>query len=94
MWYNEFWKIIIGGKLMPYELLEKQIKSLPEALQLEVVHYVGYLFSLYNKKPSLDSITECANAFLQENPGAFDEFSQLRECGLEAIRELTKNDTW
>ena len=79
---------------MPFEILEKQIRALPEMAQLEVAHYVGYLFSLYNKKPDTDSVTERVNAFLRENPDAFDEFAPVRECGLESIRELTKNDTW
>lgn len=79
---------------MPFEILEKQIRALPETAQLEVAHYVGYLYALYNKKPDTNSITERVNAFLKENPGAFDEFAPVRECGLESIRELTKNDTW
>ena len=79
---------------MPFEILEKQIRALPETAQLEVAHYVGYLFSLYSKKPDTNSVTERVNAFLRENPDAFDEFAPVRERGLESIRELTKNDTW
>lgn len=79
---------------MPYEVLEKQIKALPETAQQEVAHYVGYLFSIYNEKPKSSSVTERINAFMRDNPNAFDEFAPVRECGLEAIRELTKNDEW
>ena len=79
---------------MPFEILEKQIRALPETAQLEVAHYVDYLFSLYNKKPDTDSVAERVNTFLRENPNAFDEFASVRECGLESIRELTKNDMW
>ena len=79
---------------MPFAVLEKQIRALPEAAQLEVAHYVGYLYSLYSEKQKNESISERVNAFLKENPNAFDEFAPLRECGIEAIRELTKNDAW
>ncbi len=79
---------------MPYAVLEKQIRELPEAAQLEVAHYVNYLYSLYTEKSKKDSVTERVNAFLKENPTAFDEFAPVREVGVEAIRELTKNDTW
>ena len=79
---------------MPYDVLERQIKALPESAQLEVAHYVGYLFSIYNEKREASSVSERINAFMKENPDAFDEFVPVRECGLEAIRELTKNDEW
>ncbi len=79
---------------MPYEVLEKQIRALPEAAQQEVAHYVAYLFSIYMEKPKNEGVTKRVNAFLKENPTAFDEFEPVRKAGLEAIRELTKNDTW
>lgn len=79
---------------MPYEVLEKQIKALPEEAVLEVAHYVDYISSIYKVKQSDDSIKSKINAFLQKNPDAFDEFSPVQEAGIEAIRELTKNDTW
>ncbi|MBP5603053.1 MAG: DUF2281 domain-containing protein [Treponema sp.] len=79
---------------MSYEALEKQIRALPETAQQEVAHYVGYLLSLYNAKAKTDSITERINKFMLENPTAFDEFSPVQEAGIEAIRELTKNDEW
>lgn len=79
---------------MSYEVLERQIKALPETAQQEVVHYVGYLFSIYCKKKTESTVKDQINAFLKENPNAFDEFASVRNCGLEAIRELTKNDEW
>ena len=79
---------------MPLAVLERQIRALPEAAQMEVAHYVGYLYSLYNAKPQRDGVTEKVNAFLKENPAAFDEFARESEAGIEAIRELTKNDSW
>lgn len=79
-----------------YEVLEKQIKSLPENAVLEVMHYVGYLTSLYShqEKNKSESITDKINDFLAKNPTAFDEFSPMQKASLSAIRELTKNDTW
>lgn len=80
---------------MAYKALENQIKALPLEAQQEVAHYVAFLFSLYNqKKEAKSGITERVNAFMKDNPNAFDEFSPMREVGLESIRELTKNDTW
>lgn len=79
---------------MTYDVLEKQIKALPEVAQKEVEHYVGYLFSIYNEKQQNQSVTERINSFLTANPSAFEEFAPLRDVGLESIRELTKNDTW
>ncbi len=77
---------------MPYELLEKQIKALPRTAQLEVEHYVGYLTSLYCNNTQKESVSERINAFMKENPTAFEEFDN--EAGLESIRKLTKNDVW
>ena len=76
---------------MPYEVLERQIRALPETAQQE---YVGYLFSIYNKKQSTSSVKDRINAFLKDNPNAFEEFAPVTNSGLEAIRELTKNDEW
>lgn len=79
---------------MPYEVLEKQIKALPEEAILEVAHYVEYISAVYKVKKSDDSIKNKINTFLQKNPDAFDEFAPVQETGIEAIRELTKNDSW
>ena len=79
---------------MPYEVLEKQIRALPETAQLEVAHYVGYLYALYTGKTRDASISARINAFMQENPSAFDEFAPVREAGLMTIQELVKDDTW
>ena len=79
---------------MPYEVWEKQFKALPEAAQLEVAHYVGYLFAIYNAGQKSASVKERINSFMSGNPNAFDEFAPAQDAGLEAIRELTKNDEW
>ena len=80
---------------MAYKLLEKQIDALPIEAQQEVAHYVGYLYSLYNVRKSRKiSVADKINAFMKENPNAFDEFAPVRDAGLQAIRELTKNDSW
>ena len=79
---------------MTYEILERQIKALPENEKQEVAHYVSYLFTIYNGKTNTPSVTERINTFMKENPNAFDEFTPVRNCGIEAIRELTKNDEW
>lgn len=77
---------------MSYELLEKQIRALPERAQQEVAHYVGYLSALYGNSDGM--ISERIDAFMRENPNVFDDFAPVRETGIEAIRELTKNDSW
>ena len=79
---------------MSYDVLEKQIRALPDEAQLEIAHYVGYLFSLYNSNSEKKVISDKINSFLQKNPTAFDEFKNVENAGLESIRELTKNDTW
>ena len=79
---------------MSYDTLEKQIQALPLEAQLEVAHYVGYLFSLYNSVNQKNIISEKINTFMKNNPTAFNEFSNTQEASLESIRELTKNDTW
>ena len=79
---------------MTYSALEKQINALPLEAQQEVAHYVGYLFSLYNKKKTESSISEQINAFMAKTPDAFEEFEPVRNVGIESTRELTKNDSW
>lgn len=79
---------------MTYEVLERQIRALPEAAQREVAHYVGYLSSVYGDGAKNEAVKERIHAFMRENPAAFDEFAPVRGAGIEAIRELTKNDEW
>ncbi len=79
---------------MLFSVLEKQINALPYEAQQEIVHYVDYLYSIYNVKKRNSSISERINAFMKENPDAFNEFETVRNAGIEAIRELTKNDSW
>ncbi len=80
---------------MAYKTLERQIDALPMEAQQEVAHYVGYLYSLYSaRKNRKISVAEKINVFMKENPNAFDEFAPVRDAGLQAIRELTKNDSW
>ena len=88
--YNE----IVGGFYMPYEVLEKQIRALPEEALQELSHYVGYLFSIYTSSSKKTSISSKVNDFMKSNPNAFDEFKPVQNAGLETIRELTKNDSW
>lgn len=79
---------------MPYAVLEKQINALPLEAQKEVAHYVEYLYLIYVTKKRNSSVSERINSFMKENPNAFDEFEPVRNVGLEAVRELTKNDSW
>lgn len=39
-------------------------------------------------------ITKKINNFIACNPDAFCEFSDIKKVGLEALRELTKDDEW
>ncbi len=80
---------------MSYEILERQIRSLPDEAMQELSHYVTYLTFVYNsKKDNSTSISEQISEFMQKNPNAFDEFSTVQDAGLESIRKLTKDDAW
>lgn len=77
-----------------YEVLEQQIRALPDEAQLAIAHYVSYLYSIYNSISEKKETAEKINTFLKKNPSAFAEFNYVENVGLESIRELTKNDTW
>ena len=79
---------------MVYGALAKQIEELPLEAQKELSHYVGYLFSIYKPEEKKESVSEKINAFMKDNPNAFEEFKPAQSTGLKAIRELTKNDSW
>ncbi len=50
---------------MPYEILEKQINSLPSEAIVELSHYVEYLSIRYAKKEKEPSLTNKINDFLE-----------------------------
>ncbi|WP_147634154.1 hypothetical protein [Treponema pectinovorum] len=79
---------------MSFEILEKQIRSLPENAQKEVEHYVGYLVSIYNSNSDAISVEQRIDKFFKKNPNAFGEFKQTSDVGIKSIQELTKNDVW
>ena len=79
---------------MVYGALAKQIEELPLEAQEEIAHYVGYLFSIYKPEEKKESVSEKINAFMKDNPNAFEEFKLVQSAGVKAIRELTKNDSW
>lgn len=64
---------------MPYEILEKQIKSLPAEYYNELVDYLEYLLSKAEKKPAL---TED------------ESLQKIRDTGISTVWEYLKNDTW
>lgn len=65
---------------MPYEVLEKQIKALPEEYHDSLVDYLGYL----TKK------AEEAETNLREEKS----MQKMREASLQTVWEELKNDTW
>lgn len=79
---------------MPYEILEKQINSLPSEAIVELSHYVEYLSIRYAKKEKEPSLTNKINDFFQKNSNSFNEFKIMEKANLSSIRELTKNDSW
>lgn len=79
---------------MSYEVLEKQIKALPEQAFSELANYIEYLTFRYAKKDEGVSVKNKINEFLEKNPNAFEEFKTIENAGVSSIRELTKNDSW
>lgn len=63
---------------MPYEVLEKQIKALPDAYYTELVHYISFLTQKAVEERKLEE----------------DSLVQMRESSLETVWEYLKNDTW
>ena len=78
---------------MPYEVLEKQIKSLPQEYYEQVEHFVQFLLhEAKAKSRKSEDISEKLAAIYSKIP----ESAQTACCGatLEFWRELTKNDSW
>lgn len=78
------------------EAIAQLCATLDATAQQEVYDFVMFLVAKQGeKKKSVQaSVSARINAFLTENPTAFDEFVPVQETGLESIRELTKNDAW
>lgn len=64
---------------MPYEVLEKQIKSLPAAYYNELVDYLEFLLAKAEKK----------NVVTEE-----ESLKKIRDVGVATAWESVKNDTW
>ncbi len=64
---------------MPYEVLEKQIKSLPAEYYNELVDYIEFLLIKANK-----------NSALSEE----ESLQKMRDLGISTVWENIKNDTW
>lgn len=64
---------------MPYDLLEKQIKMLPETYYNELVHYVEFLLKKSEEKQTVDEEKS---------------LERIRDCGVADVWEYLKNDTW
>ncbi|MCR5399975.1 MAG: DUF2281 domain-containing protein [Treponema sp.] len=78
---------------MPYEVLEKQIKTLPEEYYVQVEHFVQFLlYEVKNKSRKSEDISEKLAAIYSKIP----ENEQTAYCGatLDSWRKLTKNDSW
>ncbi|MDD5789122.1 MAG: hypothetical protein PUE30_01140 [Spirochaetia bacterium] len=65
---------------MPYEVLEKQIKSLPKEYYDSLVDYLGYLTQ---------------KARIEKNQTAEDQALQkMRETSMQTVWEQIKDDAW
>lgn len=64
---------------MPYEVLEKQIKALPESYYTELVHYISFLTQKV-----------LAEKDVQED----ESLAKMRESSLATVWEYLKDDTW
>ena len=71
-----------GGAKMPYELLERKIKTLPAQGVEELSHYVDYLCLVYQAKSGEKALSEEAAQ------------QKMREAALSTVWEELKNDTW
>ena len=77
---------------MPYEVLEKQIKTLPKEYYEQVEHFVQFLLhEAKAKSRKSEDISEKLAAIYSKIP----EDEQTAYCGatLDSWRELTKNDS-
>lgn len=92
---------------MSFDILEKELKTLPEKYQQEIiqstleqielmkykVHFFDkeYKIAVFEKKISL---TDKINSFLKENPNSFEEFKPNLEANAKRVGEFLKNDEW
>lgn len=78
---------------MPYEVLEKQIKNLPEEYYVQVEHFVQFLLheAKVKARKSKD-ISEKLASIYSKIPG--EEQTSCCDAALDSWRELTKNDSW
>lgn len=65
---------------MPYEVLEKQIKSLPKEYYDSLVDYLGYL----TQKARIEKKQTAEDQALQK----------MRETSLQTVWEQIKDDAW
>ncbi len=64
---------------MSYEVLEKQIKSLPAAYYNELVDYLEFLLIKAKKNPPLTEE---------------EALQKMSDIGVSTVWETIKNDTW
>lgn len=67
---------------MPFEIFAEKVKVLPPRYYAELMDYLEFLVAKSQMQEKKENIQNT------------DEFSRFREIGLEAVRELTKDDTW
>ena len=87
--------ILCYNLIMPYDVLEKQIKSLPQEYYIQVENFV--LFMLQEAKRNSKKIKEKEiSKRLADVYSKLPEDEQLATCNatLDSWRELTKNDSW
>ena len=78
---------------MPYEVLEKQIKTLPKEYYVQVEHFVQFLLHEAKAKArKSEDISEKLASIYSKIPS--DEQTAYCEATLDSWRELTKNDSW
>lgn len=69
-----FWR---RRKVMPFEVLERKIESLPQNARVEIYHYVDYICSIYMK----DKKSKKDTSFIDDMFGmmSHDEAEEMRE---------------
>ncbi len=78
---------------MPYEVLEKQIKTLPEEYYEQLEHFVQFLLhEAKAKSRKSEDISEKLAAIYSKIPD--EEHTSHCDATLDSWRELTKNDSW
>lgn len=68
---------------MPYEIIEKKLKAVPEEALSEISDFLDFMIYKFSK-------TKTDNAETKEN----EALERVREAGMKTVWESVKNDAW